>query len=447
MVDLDPIPLADERRSRAGPCRARSSAGDAARRVQAGTSRAVPLHLVARSVALTLACFTAWRSGGVWGAMRVSRTAGRCGGTTTRFTTTVRLVTRAFLSQSGTTAGYDPSFMAGYPKSVIFPASSTLPELVVWAFGGDDPALAYKLYVLVSAAAIPWLVILAAAVLGDQVLRAGRRASSSTCSTSGPTSRSTMPAFGMLPYLLAIPLGLAGDGRVRPVPEPGRAGLVARFRLADEPVRARPPDGRHGRRPGGRAGLRGRVSWPCPRRSRRGGGFQHAGTAAQSERDRLSLSRHLGVWLIPIVVLAANAFWWLPGIWLASTKGASDFAFSHSRESVVARLVQIVTTEAPVQSLILALGPARPARPRSRRSGSGLGAGRVSASRASSGATWPAARSRSTSSSPAGTLMLSSRAWRWPPAHRWRSCEFQLRVASATMAVDAAGSLGRPRLC
>ena len=50
------------------------------------------------------------------------------------------------------------------------------------------------------------------------------------------------------------------------------------------------------------------------------------------------------------MVLAVNAFWWLPGLWLASTKGASDFAFSHSRESVLARLVQIVSTEAPVQS-------------------------------------------------------------------------------------------------
>ena len=46
------------------------------------------------------------------------------------------LVTRAFLRQSGTTAGYDPSFMAGYAKSVIFPASSTLPELAVFLFGG-----------------------------------------------------------------------------------------------------------------------------------------------------------------------------------------------------------------------------------------------------------------------------------------------------------------------
>ena len=50
------------------------------------------------------------------------------------------LVTRSFLAQSWTTAGYDPNFMAGYAKSVVFPASSTLPELVVAAFGGAVPS-------------------------------------------------------------------------------------------------------------------------------------------------------------------------------------------------------------------------------------------------------------------------------------------------------------------
>jgi hypothetical protein len=52
------------------------------------------------------------------------------------------LVTRSFLKSSWTTAGYDPSFMAGYPKSVVFPSSSTLPELAIFAFGGDRPELA-----------------------------------------------------------------------------------------------------------------------------------------------------------------------------------------------------------------------------------------------------------------------------------------------------------------
>jgi hypothetical protein len=41
---------------------------------------------------------------------------------------------------------------------------------------------------------------------------------------------------------------------------------------------------------------------------------------------------------------------------LASTKGASDFAFAHSSEGVFRRLLQIVTVEAEVQSILLALG-------------------------------------------------------------------------------------------
>ena len=121
------------------------------------------------------------------------------------------LVTRAFLHQSATTAGYDPAFMAGYAKSVVFPASSTLPELVVWAFGGDRPELAYKLYVLVSAIALPWLVALAAAAWR---LRARGAALAVLLFllyiwTDFPINYA---AFGMLPYLLAIPLGLLATG-------------------------------------------------------------------------------------------------------------------------------------------------------------------------------------------------------------------------------------------
>src|SRR5262249_20678443 len=66
-------------------------------------------------------------------------------------------------------------------------------------------------------------------------------------------------------------------------------------------------------------------------------------------------SRHAGVWLIPMVVLVVNAFWWLPGIWLAATKGPSDFAFAHP-EGVVTRLRQIATVEAPIESALWALG-------------------------------------------------------------------------------------------
>ena len=80
-----------------------------------------------------------------------------------------------------------------------------------------------------------------------------------------------------------------------------------------------------------------------------------SGAEARSDR-RWTWRRHLGVWLIPVVVLASNAFWWLPGVWLSSTKGPSDFAFYHT-EGVITRLTQIIGgTEAPIESILLAAG-------------------------------------------------------------------------------------------
>jgi hypothetical protein len=263
------------------------------------------------------------------------------------------LVTRSFLSRSGTTAGYDPSFMAGYPKSVVFPASSTLPELVVWAFGGDRPELAYKIYVLVSAAAIPWLVALAAASWG---LRAFGQAVSVALFlgyvwTDFPINYA---AFGMLPYLLAIPLGLlatgvcagylTSGGLARWLACAGLMSLTVLVHFTAAMVVA--PS----------AALAYAVASITNFRRATVQARATASVPGVQESHLFPWSRHLGVWLIPIVVLAVNVFWWLPGLWLASTKGASDFAFSHSRESVLARLVQIVSTEAPVQSVLVGLG-------------------------------------------------------------------------------------------
>ena len=121
------------------------------------------------------------------------------------------LVTRSFLEHSWTTAGYDPSFMAGYAKSVVFPASSTLPELVVAAFGGARPELAYKLYVLVSAAAYPWLMAWACLPAGrpPMVRGRGRGLGLVYLWTDWPINYVT---FGMLPYFLGIPIALVATG-------------------------------------------------------------------------------------------------------------------------------------------------------------------------------------------------------------------------------------------
>lgn len=68
------------------------------------------------------------------------------------------VTSRAYLEQSGSTAGYDPYFMAGYAKSILFPSSSTLAEWLVFLVGGSRPELVYKLYVLTATAAGPWLL-------------------------------------------------------------------------------------------------------------------------------------------------------------------------------------------------------------------------------------------------------------------------------------------------
>ena len=59
--------------------------------------------------------------------------------------------------------------------------------------------------------------------------------------------------------------------------------------------------------------------------------------------------------MIPLFVLALNAFWWLPGIWLAQTKGRSDFVLTHP-EGALQRMRQIASTEAPVECILIAAG-------------------------------------------------------------------------------------------
>lgn len=246
------------------------------------------------------------------------------------------LITRRFLSLTGTTAGYDPSFMSGYAKSVIFPASSTLPELVVAVFGGDHPEYTYKVYVLVSAALIPWLIAWGAGLWNAR----GRTASIAVLLflvyvwTDFPINYA---GFGMLPYLLAIPLGLAATGAFcRYLERGGRCWWLVSAALMVGAVLVHLTSSM--------------VVAPAA---------ALAYVTAFASRERVSgsfpRSRHLGVWLIPLVVLVANAFWWVPGLWLASTKGASDFAFAHP-EGVLTRLGQIVTVEAPIESLLWGAG-------------------------------------------------------------------------------------------
>lgn len=248
------------------------------------------------------------------------------------------LVTREFLTQNGTTAGYDPAFMAGYPKSVVFPASSTLPELAVFFFGGARPEIAYKAFVGLAAAAVPWLIALAAGLFGAS-------AAASACAvviactylwTDFPISYLT---FGMAPYFLMVPLALVAAALIARYLDRGgfstwlAAAIVCSMALMAHLTAAM-------------------LVVPAAVLAYLVGCL---GGRSRSSDGCWTWSRHLGYWLIPAIVLALNAFWWLPGLSLASTKGPSDFAFAHP-EPVIERLLKIWTTEAPVQTVLWAGG-------------------------------------------------------------------------------------------
>jgi hypothetical protein len=68
------------------------------------------------------------------------------------------------LSSGARTWGYDPYFMGGYPKTLIFPTSSTYVELLA-CLAGSHFGTAYRCYVALSAGLLPMLLGLAAAVL------------------------------------------------------------------------------------------------------------------------------------------------------------------------------------------------------------------------------------------------------------------------------------------
>ena len=243
------------------------------------------------------------------------------------------LITRSFLSQTGTTSGYDPAFMSGYAKSVIFPASSTLPELVFRIFDGVRPDRLYKIYVLIAASAAPWLIGLAA-------VRFGASAGGSLLSiclyliyiwTDFPIAYVT---FGMLPYFLGMPLGLLALAElVRFVERGGFGGWLASSILMSLCVLV------HFTAAMVVAPAAASVYLVALIRSRNG--------------DRpFPVSRHLGYWSVPLVVLATNAFVWLPGIALAATKGESGFVLAN-KEPVIERLIEIFGDSPPIQGVLI----------------------------------------------------------------------------------------------
>lgn len=235
------------------------------------------------------------------------------------------VVTRSFLAQSGSTAGYDPTFMAGYPKSVVFPASSTLPELVVFAFGGvADPVIVYKWYVLIASLLAPVVILWSASGL-CRSMTAGYLSAFVWLAYVWTDFPIQYVGFGMVPYFLSIPLALA---TLRVCVAWLEWGGFARWLVMTLLL--------------GVTTLTHFTALMV---------LMPAVIAAWAFAD--SRLRHAAAGLASgLIALALNAFWWWPGIVLAATKGESGFAFAHP-EGVLQRLKQIFWTEAPVESFLL----------------------------------------------------------------------------------------------
>jgi hypothetical protein len=269
------------------------------------------------------------------------------------------LVTRSYLRASWTTAGYDPSFMAGFAKSVVFPASSTLPELVIAAFGGEHPAFVYKLYVLLAAAAVPWLLALACAYW-SMPPRAAVLAILLELIYIWTDYPMRLLELGMVPYFLAIPLALVATGAfARFLSRGGVINWLAATVLMSLSFLVHLTTAMVTVPAAALAYLvvviRNRLKRPssAARGRQATSGRADVGPLARGIRGRnLTASSHIAVWIIPVVVLAVNSFWWLPGVFLAATKGASDFVYTHP-EGVVRRFVQIIGSEAPIESILV----------------------------------------------------------------------------------------------
>jgi hypothetical protein len=247
--------------------------------------------------------------------------------------------TPTFLRQGGTTAGYDPSFMAGYAKSMWFPQSATMFDVV--GFLGDrwPTAPTQKWTVLVATAALPWLVAFAC---GAWRLRATESAWALALLliyvwTDGGGAGFPLgyAGYGMVAYWLAVPLAMLTTSAIANYLSRGgfnrwsavlwlatltwMVHITSPMLVAPAALAAYVAAIREGRR----------LGRPLPR------------------------SRHLGLWLALPLVAILNAFWWWPGWWLAATRDDSAVALFNA-EPVLTRLSEITTTGPPIQAVLVA---------------------------------------------------------------------------------------------
>ena len=252
-------------------------------------------------------------------------------------------VTRPMLKSSGTTAGYDPYFMAGYARTLHASPSATLFQVVGFLTRGKHPAQVYKATLWAIFASLPWLVALSAAMMGI----GGRAALAAVglfliyvwTDGGGADYPLAYLLIGMSTYLLSVPLGLVVIAAfVRYLDRGGFGRWIFAVEMAAIGLMVHVTS----------------VLFLIP-------AGVTAYVVALRRVPRWRIRDHLATWTIPVTALALNAFWWLPALVLRSTS-AETVAFFANTESVWVRLGKIVHAdsaippEPPIQAVLLALG-------------------------------------------------------------------------------------------
>ncbi|MBV8264740.1 MAG: hypothetical protein JO252_00185 [Planctomycetaceae bacterium] len=191
-----------------------------------------------------------------------------------------------FLREHGTTWGFDPFFMAGYPETPLWDSSSNLSILFQWLAGGDYSPLAYKLGLLAC-------MILALGAIAVGTLAAGL----------GRWEAALATLLGWLYFWIGFPIALWRSGLFSFVL--ASAGLVLLLGLALR-FDARPTPGRWGTLTAtGTALFFAHVTAPI---LALGAMVGYLATTPRRHGRRWSAALALGA----VLVVAANLFWLTP---------------------------------------------------------------------------------------------------------------------------------------
>jgi hypothetical protein len=237
-------------------------------------------------------------------------------------------ITSDFFARRGAFWGYDPHFMAGYAKTMIFPTGCTMPEMIAVVFGRGSPT-AFRWWVACAMFAPPffiaWSARTAAASWGAFVTAFCTSVAWVWC--GWPLSYVT---WGMAPFIFGITASvLAATVLARWLDEPSSARLII----------------------GGLIASVSTIAHPCSPVIL----AVMLAPAYVARARELTWRRHCLAWLVPVVAIVGWSPWWLPALRLRETFGSTE---SFVNRNITGRLVELAVAQFPEETalIVAALG-------------------------------------------------------------------------------------------